>query len=169
MFLTNNSPPVDRGIPPDANGLKGVDGLRLWLPIIFGVTAYLNLLTSTGRLLIDSDVYWHIAVGQWIVDHRAVPHVDPFSFTMRGAPWITSEWLSEVLYFAAFKAAGWAGPVILAASSIAAAFFLLTRLLLRTIADHSGDDSGGGRNGNHGASYACTATCAGVSGVGSVG
>jgi hypothetical protein len=133
MLLTNNSPPVDRGIPPDADGLKGVDGLRLWLPLIFGVTAYLNLLTSTGRLLFDSDVYWHIAVGQWIVDHRAVPHVDPFSFTMRGAPWITSAWLSEVLYFAAFKVAGWAGPVILAASSIAAAFFLLTRLLLRTL------------------------------------
>ena len=120
MFTTNNSPPADQGIPPDADGLKGVDGLRLWLPIIFGVTAYLNLLTSTGRLLIDSDVYWHIAVGQWIVDHRAVPHADPFSFTMRGAPWITSAWLSEVLYFAAFKVAGWAGPVVLAASSVAA-------------------------------------------------
>jgi len=133
MFTTNHSPPADRGIPPDANGLKGVDGLWLWLPIIFGVTAYLNLLTSTGRLLIDSDIYWHIVVGQWIVDHRAVPHVDPFSFTMRGAPWITSEWLSEVLYFAAFKVAGWAGPVILAALSIAAAFFLLTRLLLKRL------------------------------------
>src|SRR5436309_12961628 len=133
MFTTNNSPPADQGIPPDADGLKGVDGLRLWLPIIFGVTAYLNLLTSTGRLLIDSDVYWHIVVGHWIVDHRAVPHADPFSFTMRGAPWITSAWLSEILYLGAFKVAGWAGPVLLAALSVAAGFFLLTRLLPKTL------------------------------------
>src|SRR5436309_3429686 len=133
MFLTNNSPPVDRGIPPNANGLKGVDGLRLWLPIIFGTTAYLNLVASTSRMLVDSDVYWHIVVGQWIVDHRAVPQADPYSFTMQGAPWITSAWLSEILYLGAFKLAGWAGPVILAALSVAAAFFLLTRLLLKRL------------------------------------
>jgi hypothetical protein len=133
MFAMNNSPPVDRGIPPGANGLKGVDGLRLWLPIIFGATAYLNMVASTNRMLVDSDVYWHLVVGQWIVDHRAVPHVDPFSFTMHGAPWITSAWLSEILYLGAFKLAGWAGPVILAALSVAAAFFLLTRLLLKRL------------------------------------
>jgi hypothetical protein len=54
---------------------------------------------------------WHIVVGQWIFDHRAVPHVDLFSFTMRGEPWVTSAWLSEVLYLAAFKLAGWPGGV----------------------------------------------------------
>jgi hypothetical protein len=133
MLLTQFGPPVDQGIPPDATKPKGVDGLRIWLPLIFGATAYLNLVTSSSRLLIDSDVYWHIVVGQWIVDHRAVPHVDPFSFTMRGAPWITSAWLSEILYWGAFKIAGWVGPVILAALSVAAAFFLLTRFLLRTL------------------------------------
>jgi hypothetical protein len=132
MSLTN-LPPVDRWIPPGAEAAKGVDGLRLWLPVIFGATAYLNLLAGSGRVLIDSDVYWHIVVGQWIIDHRAVPHADPFSFTMHGAPWITSAWLSEILYLGAFKLAGWAGPVILAALSVAAAFFLLTRLLLKTL------------------------------------
>ncbi|MBR0939098.1 hypothetical protein JQ586_37760 [Bradyrhizobium jicamae] len=110
-----------------------MDGIRLWLPLIFGATAYVSLLASGNHLLNDSDVYWHIAVGQWMLDHRAVPHADPFSFTMYGAPWITSEWLSEILYLGAFKAAGWAGPVILAAASIAAAFVLLTRLLLKTL------------------------------------
>ncbi len=133
MFPTHNSSSLHRGVPPNANDPKGFDGLRLWLPIIFGVTAYLPLLTSRGDLLNDSDVYWHLAVGQWIIDHRAVPHADPFSFTMRGAHWITSAWLSEIIYFGAFKVAGWAGPVILAALSVGAAFFLLTRLLLKTL------------------------------------
>jgi hypothetical protein len=131
--MRNNSRPVHRATLANANDSDGVDGLRLWLPTIFGVTAYLTLLLSSYRLLNDSDVYWHITVGQWIIDHRAVPHADPFSFTMHGAPWITSAWLSETLYLGAFKIAGWAGMVILAALSAAASFFLLTRSLLKTL------------------------------------
>jgi hypothetical protein len=107
--------------------------LSLWLPLIFAATAYLTLVTRMDLLLRDSDTYWHITVGQWIIDHRAVPHVDLFSFTMRGAPWITSAWLSEVLYFAAFKLAGWRGPAVLAALSASVAIFLLTHLLLKRL------------------------------------
>jgi hypothetical protein len=109
------------------------DTLRPWLPLIFAATAYLTLITKMVSLLRDSDTYWHIVVGQWIIDHHAVPHVDLFSFTMRGAPWITSAWLSEVLYYAAFKLAGWPGPAILAALSASIAFFLLTLLLLKRL------------------------------------
>ena len=132
MFASKNSL-LDRVFSPRASDPNTEDALRLWLPTIFGAGAYLNLVARINRLLIDSDVYWHIVVGQWIVDHRAVPHADPFSFTMPGAPWITSAWLSEILYLGAFKAAGWAGPVILAALAVAAGFFLLTRLLLKTL------------------------------------
>jgi hypothetical protein len=109
------------------------DHLRPWLPFIFAATAYLALITRMASILRDSDTYWHIVVGEWIIDHRAVPHVDLFSFTMRGAPWITSGWLSEILYFAAFKLAGWAGPAMLAALSASVAFFLLTLLLLKRL------------------------------------
>jgi hypothetical protein len=109
------------------------DYLRPWLPLIFAATAYLTLITRMSSLLKDSDLYWHITVGQWIIDHGAVPHVDLFSFTMRDAPWITSAWLSEVLLFAAFKLAGWTGPALLVAFSASAAFFLLTLLLLKRL------------------------------------
>jgi hypothetical protein len=109
------------------------DKLRAWLPLIFAATAYLTLITRMPSLLRDSDTYWHIVVGQWIIDHRAVPHVDLFSFTMRGAPWITSAWLSEVLYFVAFKLAGWPGPAILAALSASVAVLLLTFLLQKRL------------------------------------
>jgi hypothetical protein len=88
---------------------------------------------SRARRVVDSDVYLHIAIGQWIIDHRAFPHADPFSITAVGTHWITSVWLSEILYLVAFKLAGWAGPVMLSALAVGAAFFLLTRLLLRTL------------------------------------
>ncbi|MCP1834203.1 hypothetical protein J2R76_002540 [Bradyrhizobium sp. USDA 4532] len=109
------------------------DHLRPWLPLIFAVTTYLILITRGAYLLKDADIYWHIVIGQWIVDHRAVPQTDLFSFTMRGAPWITSGWLSEVLYFAAYKLAGWTGPVMLAALSVSIAFYLLALLLLERL------------------------------------
>jgi hypothetical protein len=132
MPSSNNSLQVDT-----ENRLSVADtrseNLRPWLPLIFAATAYLTLTTKMVSLLRDSDIYWHIVVGQWIIDHRAIPHVDLFSFTMRGAPWITSAWLSEVLYYAAFKLAGWPGPAMLAALSASVAFFLLTLLLLKRL------------------------------------
>ena len=47
-------------------------------------------------VLNDGDTWWHLAAGQWILAHQQVPHVDPFSYTMRGHPWQAHEWLSEV-------------------------------------------------------------------------
>lgn len=109
------------------------DHLRPWLPLIFAATTFLALIIKMVSLLGDADIYWHIVVGQWIIDHRAVPHADLFSFTMPGAPWITSAWLAEVVYYAAFKWAGWPGPALLAALSASIAIFLLTRLLLKRL------------------------------------
>ncbi|MGY4261431.1 hypothetical protein, partial [Bradyrhizobium sp. USDA 4519] len=132
MRSSHHSLLVDTETGPNPEPARS-DYLRPWLPLIFAATAYLTLITRSANLLKDADLYWHIVVGQWIVDHRAVPHVDLFSFTMRGAPWITSEWLSEVLYFVAYKLAGWTGPLILAALSASVAFYLLALLLLKRL------------------------------------
>lgn len=46
--------------------------------------------------LITNDTLWHEATGQWILAHRAVPHRDPFSWSVRGTPWVAQEWLWEI-------------------------------------------------------------------------
>ena len=107
---------------------------RAALPWLAGAGVYVLLLTLGPRLLNDPDTYSHIAVGRWIIAHGAVPASDPFSFSMHGAPWITFEWLSEVIYAAAYALSGWAGVVALAAAAIALAVGLLTRFLLRELA-----------------------------------
>lgn len=84
-----------------------------------------------NRSLQDADTYWQIVVGQSIIDHRALPHTDIYSFTRLGAPWMSSSWLAQVLYAASYAVAGWAGPVILAALGTAAAFALLVHILCR--------------------------------------
>lgn len=133
MFPTKKPVSEVYRLDSDANNPKSIEPLLPWLPILFGGTEYLTLLFQGNQLLNDSDVYWHLTVGRWIVDHRAMPHVDVFSYTMLGKHWITSEWLSEVLYLAAFSLAGWAGIVVLAAFSIGLAFLLLMRSLLKIL------------------------------------
>jgi hypothetical protein len=103
------------------------------MPWLVAACVYAMLLALGPRLLGDPDSYSHIAVGRWIMAHGAVPASDPFSFSMHGAPWITFEWLSEVIYAAVYAFSGWAGVVALAAASIALAFGLQTRFLLREL------------------------------------
>src|SRR6185437_12289983 len=71
------------------------------------------VLGSSKTIFNDGDVSWHIATGQWILDHRAIPHADPFSFTWAGKPWVPIEWLSEVIYASAYRLAGYAGVAAL--------------------------------------------------------
>jgi hypothetical protein len=59
------------------------------------------VLGSSKTIFNDGDVSWHIATGMWILDHHAIPHTDPFSFTWAGKPWVPIEWLAEVIYASA--------------------------------------------------------------------
>ena len=98
-----------------------------------GAGVYLLQLVNGSNLLRDSDTYWHIAAGKWIIAHYAFPRVDIYSFTKAGEPWISTSWLAQVLYGEAFELAGWAGPIVLAATCIAATIALLTFILSRRI------------------------------------
>jgi hypothetical protein len=102
-----------------------------WLWVGAGV--YVLLLINGSILLNDSDTYWHIAAGKWILDHNALPRVDIYSFTKAGEPWISTSWLAQVLFAATYEFAGWAGPIVLAAACIAATFALLVFVLSRRI------------------------------------
>jgi hypothetical protein len=106
-------------------------GAPAWL--WFGIGVYALMLAGSGALLGDSDTYWQIAVGQWILDHHAMPRVDVYSFTKAGETWTSSSWLSQVLYATSYNLAGWTGPVVLAATCIAATFALLVQILGRRI------------------------------------
>jgi hypothetical protein len=79
------------------------------LPLFIAVLLIPALLGSSKTIFNDGDVSWHIATGQWILDHRAIPHTDPFSFTWLGKPWVPIEWLAEVIYASAYRLAGYGG------------------------------------------------------------
>ena len=86
---------------------------------------------SSTEIFGDGDVSWHLATGQWILANGKLPATDPFSFTMAGRPWVTFEWLSQVLYQISFDIAGYAGVSALVAVTLMA-LHLVVFLRLRS-------------------------------------
>jgi hypothetical protein len=112
--------------------ISHINWLFSW-PLIVGVLVYLYVIFAGADLLNDGDTFWHIATGQWILQHGAVPHVDPFSHTMPGAPWTAHEWLSEVLLATAQNIGGWTGVAALTGLMFSAAIAMLTRAVLKSL------------------------------------
>ncbi len=55
------------------------------------------------------DGWWHLSAGRWIVEHRQVPHIDPFPFDHQGSPWILTQWLGSTVYYLSYAAGGYEG------------------------------------------------------------
>jgi len=88
--------------------------------LCIGAGIYLLVFCAySDGLLEDPDLLWHIKVGQWILDHHELPYTDIYSFTRLGQPWISTSWLSQVLFALVHAPWGWAGPVVLTAVAIA--------------------------------------------------
>jgi hypothetical protein len=99
----------------------------IWLVVL------LILCLSDWRLVMinaDGDPSLHWRIGHWMIEHHAVIRVDQFSHTRFGAPLITKEWLSEVIFAAAGDKLGWNGAVLVGALLIATTLWLLYRWLL---------------------------------------
>ena len=95
------------------------------------VLAAVALLAAFTTELSDSDTYWHLATGKFLVEHRAMPLPDPFSFTTYVNPArtgeeavrnfnLTHEWLYQVFMYLAYSAGGYGGVILLRALLMAA-------------------------------------------------
>ncbi|MFM7148715.1 MAG: hypothetical protein ACKO23_02630 [Gemmataceae bacterium] len=82
------------------NGL--ILGILLAIPL-------LRTLVPTENLLTDPDIWWHLRVGQWIVDNGRLPLNDPFSLPGQSVRWIAYSWLFEVVLYEGYRHLGlWA-------------------------------------------------------------
>ena len=100
--------------------MAAADRQNLLLPALVGVVQIPVVLGSAGPIFNDGDVSWHIATGRWILEHRAIPRTDPFSFTWAGQPWVPIEWLAEVLMAAVHGLAGYGGVAALVTAALIA-------------------------------------------------
>lgn len=83
--------------------------------LIFALFAGLAAFAVTGfspGVLNDSDTYWHIRTGEWMLSRGQVLRTDPFSYTAANTPWHTQEWLAEIVMALAWRG-GWPGIYLL--------------------------------------------------------
>lgn len=71
------------------------------------------------RPIADPDFFWHLKTGQWIVEHMALPGIDPFSLSppavdnLQASFTLTSYWFSQVTFATLYSLGGWWGIVFL--------------------------------------------------------
>jgi hypothetical protein len=88
------------------------------------------MLGVSDKMLQDPDTYWHIAVGEQIWFSHRLPWEDELSHTFTGSRWIAKEWLSQLIFFAAYAAASWPGITFVVAATSASAFALMAGWLM---------------------------------------
>lgn len=99
-------------------------------PLIMGLIVFAALLWAP-QMFNDGDTFWHLAAGNWIIDHRTIPHTDPFSFSFAGKPWLMHEWMSEVLMAVVFRLSGWSGLAVLTAGAAGLTTWIVARVAAR--------------------------------------
>jgi hypothetical protein len=100
----------------------------LWLLLL---VMLLSQPWRTAMVASDGDACMHWRVGEWMLQNRRVIDTDVFSHTKAGASIISKEWLSEIIFATAGRAAGLYGLAFVAALVIATTFALVHRQLVR--------------------------------------
>jgi hypothetical protein len=62
------------------------------------VAALVAAFAACVDVLHDPDLFWHLRLGQWILDTHTVPHAELFSFSAAGNGMTAHEWGSEVVF-----------------------------------------------------------------------
>jgi hypothetical protein len=82
--------------------------ILVMLPMVAAAT-----LNRARTLLVDPDIWWHLANARILVTTHHFIHTDPYSFTAVGQPWIDWEWLSELAYWFSYQALGLRGIYVI--------------------------------------------------------
>lgn len=126
--MSTNSSVREAAVPGWLRNLSQSAPLQiLALVSLFSVAARNGAVRLTA--LADSDIWWHLRTGLWILQTHGVPHSGLFS-QHASLPWIDSSWGFDLLTAATYRVFGLRGlPVLLMIFQVgvAAALFLLAR------------------------------------------
>ncbi|MBE9527882.1 MAG: tetratricopeptide repeat protein [Proteobacteria bacterium] len=96
---------------------------RLLAVALYLFLALLILCTAYQLQYRDTDIFWALRSGEWILEQMAVPETDPFSFTFAGSAWVDFTWGFQVIAHLFYTYLGeWTGLFILQLTLTAATF-----------------------------------------------
>jgi len=79
----------------------------------------------------DPDLFWHLASGDWMLDHGRLLDRDVWSYTREGAPYASGQWLGQIALALASRAGGWLGIDLLRAVLVGVGVLFTARATLR--------------------------------------
>ena len=56
--------------------------------------------------VVNTDIWWHLASGRWILEQGSFPASDPFSAGAAGQKWTDVHWLFQVIAYGIHSAGG---------------------------------------------------------------
>lgn len=92
--------------------------------LVIAVT-FLAIFSMAVRVSVDTDTWWHLRAGEWMVENREVLQQDHFSLTRQGQPWINHSWLAQLILYEVFQLFGFAGLNLLTGVCVAASFLFI--------------------------------------------
>jgi hypothetical protein len=128
---------------PDPAPVMPSAPLSRWLKTATLLLTGVCLLGLFSTEIADTDFWWHLKTGQYIVERHSLPVPDPFAYTTSAAAAyrgeeqvrhfnLTHEWLSQVLMYTVYAVAGFPGIILARAVLLAGlcglAGFLAARL-----------------------------------------
>jgi tetratricopeptide (TPR) repeat protein len=108
-------PAMSSGVPPAAWYLAIIPSF-----LSFGYT-----------MMRGSDLWFHLAIGRWIIEHKSLPLADLWSFTRNGKPWLQHEWLTDLLFGGVANLFGQNSLVYVKWTLLVATLLLLFRVVWR--------------------------------------
>jgi hypothetical protein len=96
-------------------------------PRLVVALALAGIFAMAARPSVDTDTWWHLRSGAWMVEHRQILTHDEFSSTRAGQPWINHSWLAQLPLYGLWRAFGYAGLNLATALVVTAAFWLIYR------------------------------------------
>jgi hypothetical protein len=94
---------------------------------------FLAVAAMAIRPSIDTDTWWHLRAGDWILEHGQILRQDVFSSTMQGTAWAYPGWLAQIAMRALYGAAGPGGLSVFTALSVLVALGAVWPLLEGTL------------------------------------
>jgi hypothetical protein len=89
--------------------------------------AFLGLFAMATRVAVDSDTFWHLRAGLWMLENGRLLNFDVFSHTRLNEPWINHSWLSEIMMAAIYRVGGFSGLNLWTALVVWLAFVFVYR------------------------------------------
>lgn len=91
---------------------------RLWAFLAVALPTLAALIAALQSV----DLTYQLRAGTQILDTRAIPATDTWTFTATGLPWTDQQWGAQLVLAVVYRAAGWTGLVLLRAALVAVIF-----------------------------------------------